>query len=211
MPYLIATDRPILWAVGNPIVASGSTEPGGATVTGLPLISDADENTFLGAVTGLAGTYNPLPAMGEWCDAGVIYGYAGGLVICRQSHTRTEHAPADIPALFAVYRVDAGEALAWVAGEQVWVGTRRLYAGVLYTALQAHQTQADWTPNAPGILGVLWAVVVTTPDWAIGVLYHVGDLVMHQGTQYRCLQQHTSIASWSPTSPGILGVLWAVA
>ena len=92
MPFVISTDRPVLWAVGDPVLASGIMEPGGLTVTGLALFSAENENEFLLAVVGLAGDYNPLPAAGGWCEAGTIYGYAGGLVICpvAQSHgTRT--------------------------------------------------------------------------------------------------------------------------
>lgn len=43
-------------------------------------------------------------------------------------------------------RPDATDVLAWVAGEQVIVGTRRTYEGVEYECLQSHVTQADWTP-----------------------------------------------------------------
>ena len=123
MPHFRATDRPVWWAVGNPIVASGMTEAGGLTVTGLDLFNAEDENAFLLSVVDSAGDFNPLPAMGGWCEAGVIYSYDDDLVICRQSHARTEHDPADIPALFTVYREDAGEALDWVAGERVEIGT----------------------------------------------------------------------------------------
>lgn len=47
---------------------------------------------------------------------------------------------------------------AWEAGEYVEVGDRRYYAktGRLYKAVQAHTTQADWTPD---ITPALWAVV----------------------------------------------------
>lgn len=35
----------------------------------------------------------------------------------------------------------------WKAGEAVEVGDRRYYMGAWYTCLQAHTTQADWTPD----------------------------------------------------------------
>jgi len=76
MPYIHATDRPLLWAVtqSNAILASGLTEVGGLTITGedKALVSDADENAFLGAVAGRGGDYNPLPDAGEWVEAGAI-------------------------------------------------------------------------------------------------------------------------------------------
>ena len=211
MPHFRAADRPMWWAVGEPIVASGMTEAGGLTVTGLDLYNAEDENELLALVIDKAGSYNPLPAMGEWCEANVIYGYDGGLVICRQSHTRTEHAPSDIPALFTVYREDAGAALDWIAGERVEVGTWRVFNAVLYVCLQAHQCQTDWTP--PQTLGTLWATVALTAEWAAGVAFTGdntagagnGDVVTYGGNEYRCLQSHTSIITWTPP---VVPALW---
>lgn len=213
MAVRIMTTEPVYWsALSSGAVVHGGliTEPGGA-VASTTLIAAEGEVAFLEAVHAAApdvSTWDPLPAFGELVEAGGIYAYAGGLVIARQSHLRTEHAPETIPALFAVWRADAGAALEWVANEWVGVGTRRLHNGVLYTALQAHQTQVDQEPDAPGILGVLWGVVATTPEWAVGVAYAVNDEVTYQGATYRCLQAHTSIATWYPSAPGILGVLW---
>ena len=209
MPHVIAVSRPVLWAVhtGSDIIEAGMTQVGDLTGTGLTLVSDESENAFLGKVAGAAGGYQALPDAGVWLEAGSIYAYAGGLVIVRQSHTRTEHAPADVPALFIVYRENAGDALAWVAGESVLLGTRRLHNGKLYEALQAHVTQADWQPpNVPA----LWREVVEapgTPEWAVGVAYKVGDEVTYQGATYRCLQAHTSQAGWTPVA---VPSLWQV-
>ena len=87
----------------------------------------------------------------------------------------------------------------------MFVGTRRLLDGKVYEALQAHQTQTDWRPDAAGVLGVLWAAVAQTSEWAVGVAYEVGDEVTYQGVTYRCRQAHTSIATWTP--PAVLS-LW---
>lgn len=46
--------------------------------------------------------------------------------------------------------------LAWVAGEAVAVGDKRYYNGVWYVCIQAHTTQADWTPD---VTQALWNVV----------------------------------------------------
>ena len=210
MPHFRTTDRPMWWAVGTPpegIVASGMTEPGGLTTTGLTMFNAESENAFLLSVVDGAGDYNPLPAMGGWCEANVIYSYADDLVICRQSHYRTEHDPADIPALFTVYREDAGEALDWIAGERVEIGTWRVFDEVLYSCLQAHQTQSDWTP--PQVLGILWAAVSLTDEWAIGVAYKVGNQVTYGGQTWICGQAHTSISTWYPGAAGVY--LWDVA
>lgn len=208
MPTIYAIDRPLLWAVtqSNAVLASGLTEVGGLTITGedKALVSDADENAFLGAVAGLAGGYNPLPDVGEWVEAGAIYGYGGGLVIVRQSHTRTEHAPEDVPALFAVYRADAGEALEWVANEQVQVGTRRLYGGVLYECLQAHMTLSTWTPD---VTPALWRVVESEPEtgeWVSGEQgLQVGDRRTYEGIIYEVRQSPGANIWPPPTVPAL--------
>lgn len=50
---------------------------------------------------------------------------------------------------------DADDVAPFAAGEAVEVGDRRSYDGVVYVVLQAHTTQADWTPPA---VPALWAV-----------------------------------------------------
>jgi len=205
MPHVIANERAMYWAVGTPVVATGLTEVGAATLTGLPLIADADENAFLNALAGEAvgDSVTPLPEQGEWCDAGTIYAHGDGLVICRQSHARTEHDPADIPALFIVYREDAATVLDWIAGEQVHVGTRRMFDGAEYECLQAHVTQSDWTPP---VVPALWrAVVEPSAEWQAGVIYAVGDRVLYAGLLYECRQAHTAQVGWEP--PNVLA-LW---
>jgi len=216
MPYIIAKDRALYWAVGEPVVAAGLTEVGGATLTGLVMVSAADENEFLGMVAGEAGSYEPLPAQGVWLEAGTIYSYGDGLVIVRQSHTRTEHAPETVPALFSVYRPEAtgDEAIPeWIANERVEVGVRRRWKGTVYECRQAHTTQIDW---APDVTPALWSVVqppAAEPEWKAGVKYTgdntagagKGDVVAYQGRRYRCWQTHTSQAGWEP--PGV-PALW---
>jgi hypothetical protein len=207
MPYIHATDRPLLWAVtqSNAVLASGLTEVGGLTITGedKALVSDADENAFLGAVAGSAGDYNPLPDVGEFVEAG-IYGWQGGLVVVRQPHTR-QHNPDDpgVGALYGIYRpgVDVWE---WVAGEVLQVGARRSYEGVVYE-LYRDIGANNWSP--PPQVAAHWRVVVETPGgWAAGVAYKVGDVVTYNGHTWRCDQAHTSIALWYPGAPGVF--LW---
>ena len=174
------------------------------TITGedKALVSDADENAFLGAVAGSAGDYNPLPDAGEWVEAGAIYGYAGGLVIVRQSHVRTEHAPEDVPALLLVYREGTTGALEWVANERVEVGTQRTYAGKTWRALQAHTAQADWTPPAtPNLWRVVESEPETPPAWVQPTgahdAYNIGDRVTFEGNIYESL---IDANVWSPTA-----------
>lgn len=205
MPAITAVDRPLFHAAisGNDILAAGITQIGDMTISGMTLLSDADENAFLGKVAGKAGSYAPLPNAGEWLEAGSIYAGAGGLVIVRQSHSRTEHAPADVPALFVVYREGTSEVLAWIARENVLAGMRRTYSGKLYEALQPHVTQSDWQPNAPGIIGVLWREVVEAPTveaWQSGTTYAIDTLVTRIGRTWKSLMNGNA-----GNTPGVVG------
>lgn len=51
-------------------------------------------------------------------------------------------------------RIDKQE-YQWKPGEAVKVGDRRYYNGEWYVCLQAHTTQADWTPD---VVPALWQV-----------------------------------------------------
>lgn len=216
MTLITTSDQPIYYAeiVTGTIANTGTLLVGDYLATARTIEAHATENDLMFA---LAGSSAPaMPGAGSGVEHGEIYDYSGALYRVRQTHIRTEHDPATIPNLFTRYQVDAGDALDWVAGEQVYVGTQRLYEGMLYQCLQAHITQSNTYPTAPGILGVLWGVVATTPTWAVGVAYvgdntagaGKGDIVTYQGNEYQCLQSHTSIVTWYPTAPGIINVLW---
>ena len=57
-----------------------------------------------------------------------------------------DETAATVPSLFTP----------WTVGEAVEVGDRRYYATRLYKVIQAHTTQADWTPD---VTPALWAVL----------------------------------------------------
>lgn len=180
---------------------AGRTKVGNSTAS-KELVAAADENEFLGLVAGTASGYNPLPAPGEHVEAGEIYGYNDGLVICRQEHTRTANAPIDVPALFAVYRPNPdGATLEWIAGEPVEKGDRRLYNGTEYECIQAHQT--EFTPDQTP---ALWNVVPTSDEWQAGVAYSIGDQVTYNSVLYECIQAHTSQVGWEPPN---VPALWS--
>lgn len=194
------TDRPLYWSLTyyDKVILADVCPIGGVVASPLTAYSNPDPNTFLNSVSGKASTYKPLPNVGEICEAETIYGYNGGLVICRQTHNRTIYPPEQTPALFIVYRADAASVLDWIVGEKVEVGMHRIYNTVEYVVVQAHVTQSDWTPDkTPTLWG---AVAPATGVWAVGVAYKVGDLVTYQGSTYKCLQAHTSIATWTPTA-----------
>ena len=158
--------------------------------------------------TKVASTIFPsLPSSGT-LKMGEIYSYGNGAVMVRQTHERTIYTPEQTPALFSFYRDNASAELAWMEGEKVEAGWKRTYGGKTYECLQAHQTQADWTPTAT--LGVLWKEVVVIPTdnaWAAGIAYKVGDIVTYGGKRYSCRQAHTSISTWTPTAAASLWLL----
>lgn len=49
-----------------------------------------------------------------------------------------------------------------------------------------------------------------TTAWVEGSTYAVGQVVMHEGRAYRCLQAHTAWkgAGWTPSAAGSVNVLW---
>jgi len=95
----------------------------------------------------------------------------------------------------------------WVGdGRHVSVGTKVRFQGVLYQVIQAHNTQADWTPPA---VPALWVRVrdESSNEWVAGIQVTVGEEYQYQGTLYRVVQSHTTQAGWEPPN---VPALWAV-
>ena len=73
---------------------------------------------------------------------------------------------------------------AWRSGVAYVTGHRVLHGGVLYKCVQAHTSQADWTPDATP---ALWVVVSIDeyPEWVQPTgahdAYNIGDKVTHNG------------------------------
>ena len=78
---------------------------------------------------------------------------------------------------------------AWVVGKAYAVNDRAQYNGTLYKCVQAHTSQADWTPNATP---ALWVVVSVDeyPEWVQPTgahdAYNIGDKVTYNGQRYVC-------------------------
>lgn len=76
---------------------------------------------------------------------------------------------------------------AWAPGIAVAVGERYRYAGRLYRVVQAHTTQADWTPD---IVPALFTEVSIAewPEWVQPTgaqdAYNTGDRVTYNGERY---------------------------
>ena len=203
MTTILPVAQPARWHVTRgDEVQDGITHVGELTgvVPDATAIHAEGEAAYVAALAPVAATLPTLPDSG-WLEAGAIYAYDGGVVMVRQSHWRTEHDPASVPALF--WTVNSSDA--WIAGEPVTVGALRTYGGKTWRCIQAHTTQADWTPP---VVPALWAEVVEEPataEWKAGVAYKTGDEVTYQGKLYRCIQAHTAIVTWEP--PNVLA-LW---
>lgn len=79
----------------------------------------------------------------------------------------------------------------WEPGVSYAVGDRRLYGGILYSCLQAHDAIETWNPaDAPS----LWAKVLipdpdVIPEWEQPDStnpYKLGDKVTHNGKIWEC-------------------------
>lgn len=75
----------------------------------------------------------------------------------------------------------------WESGVAYAVGDRRQYNGLLYRCVQAHTSQADWTPD---VVPALW-VRTSTEEWPEWIqpqgahdAYNAGDKVSHNGKHW---------------------------
>lgn len=161
----------------------------------------ADAESKLVKASTLVTSIPVLPDVGQWVEKDKLYGLEGKIYKCIQGHIRTVYSPSETLALFNVYRIEAVD-LVWIEGEKVVIGIERIYNSKKYKCLQGHVTQGTWNPELT--LGTLWQLVVSTPEWTIGVAYKVNDIVTYQGKTYKCLQAHTSIATWNPVAAGSL-------
>ena len=75
----------------------------------------------------------------------------------------------------------------WAIGRSYAVDDRVQYGGKLYKCVQAHTSQADWTPDATP---ALWVVVSIEeyPEWVQPTgahdAYNTGDKVSYNGKHY---------------------------
>ena len=77
----------------------------------------------------------------------------------------------------------------WAIGRAYAAGDRVQHDGTLYKCVQAHTSQADWTPDATQ---ALWVVVSIEefPEWVQPTgahdAYNIGDKVTYNGQHYIC-------------------------
>lgn len=91
---------------------------------------------------------------------------------------------------------------AWTAGEAVEQGVYRTYADELYSCIQPHTTQSDWTPNVTPALWRHWPKKQPGEDYPPWVqptgahdAYNIGDRVTYNGKNYESL---IDANVWSP-------------
>jgi len=90
----------------------------------------------------------------------------------------------------------------WLAGENLSVGDRRAYEGILYEVVQAHTTQSGWEPpNVPALFKRVWTEEY--PEWVQPTgaqdAYAKGDKVTHNGKKW------VSTADNNVWEPGVYG------
>ena len=91
---------------------------------------------------------------------------------------------------------------AWRSGVDYVTGQRVQHGGTLYKCVQAHTSQADWTPDATP---ALWVVVSIDeyPEWVQPTgahdAYNTGDKVSYNGKHYICT------ADANVYAPGVYG------
>lgn len=90
----------------------------------------------------------------------------------------------------------------WKVGIAVSVGERYQYNGLLYRVVQAHTTQADWTPD---IVPALFSVVSleSFPEWVQPTgaqdAYNAGDKVSYENKHWE------SMVDANVWAPGVYG------
>lgn len=93
---------------------------------------------------------------------------------------------------------------AWVAPHDYVVGDRIRYNGLLYKVVQAHTSQADWTPDAtPALYARISDPTVEWPEWIQPTgaqdAYSIGDKVSHNDKHW------ISNANANVWEPGVYG------
>ena len=77
----------------------------------------------------------------------------------------------------------------WAIGRAYAAGDRVQHGGILYKCVQAHTSQADWTPDKTP---ALWVGVSLDeyPEWVQPTgahdAYNIGDKVTYNGQHYVC-------------------------
>jgi hypothetical protein len=180
--------------VGTVAVAAG---PGSIVAPGDTLLS----GPMLDASIARPGI--PAWGVGLAVAAGQVYSFGGLLYQVVQAHTtQSDWTPSVARSLFTPYK-PPGVISPWVqplgSFDAYPLGWKVIYNTFTYQSLVNANV---WVPGAVGS-DTLWLNLTPPPptnNWAVGVAYKVADLVIYvpNGLKYKCLQAHTSIATWTP-------------
>ena len=100
----------------------------------------------------------------------------------------SDEQAAKLTALFDVFDPD---------GHAYSVGDVASYDGVLYRAVQAHKSQADWTPDKTPALWRVYRTPAMTA-WQPGIAVKVGETFTFEGASWQVVQAHTTQSAWVP-------------
>lgn len=114
-------------------------------------------------------------------------------LIEQASESLTDEQAVEAPQMFPAWRVGIAYA----------IGDRRQHVGTLYTCLQAHTSQSDWTPDATPALWKVTTPEGTIPDWVQPTgahdAYAKGDKVRHLGKVW---ESEVDANVWEPSVYG---------
>ena len=82
-------------------------------------------------------------------------------------------------------------------GHAYSVGDVANYGGVLYRVVQAHKSQADWTPDkVPALFRIHRTPEMT--EWVAGIAVKAGERFGYGGATWEVVQGHTTQKGWEP-------------
>ena len=112
---------------------------------------------------------------------------AARITIKAQLDTIGDDAVAEVAALFPD----------WTPGVAVAPGDVLAWDGTLVEVIQAHTTQADWTPDrVPALFKVHRTPEMT--EWVAGITVAAGERFTFGGATWECVQAHTTQKGWEP-------------
>jgi hypothetical protein len=139
-------------------------------------------------------TYEERLALAIELNKKIAAGNYAGQIATRDLIRTDALAQAEIDALVSIYP-------SWTPGQGLAAGDLVAYQGTLYQVVQAHATQADWTPDSVLALFKSKAPVGVIPQWVQPTgaqdAYNTGDKVLFEGLVYESL---INANTWSPTA-----------
>ena len=112
---------------------------------------------------------------------------AARITIKGQLDSIGDDAVAEVAALFPD----------WTPGVKVAPGDVLAWDGTLVEVIQAHTTQADWTPDkVPALFRIHRTPQMT--EWVAGIAVKAGERFGYGGATWEVVQGHTTQKGWEP-------------